>query len=439
MILPNSIGPIAKTNAHSTDDAAAFMRRILNDGGTVDNGTALINSVNRLKIPNSMGANKYDSASFVLSAAGGYKAGKLYALKPSTGAADPNFTRNGVAYRRNSLGLLEIMGIDVCRINYVPGNPKPVLLFEPSQINLFQHTEAFDNAYWTKVVGSISANAATGPDGNATADKLVDALSDSAVLRRSVNTTASPYVQYIHARAQERSSLVIFNSVAFATFDLSNGVVTETNFQAVMHQVNDYYLCALLFNAQSGTPNLQYANAGSGLGVSSGLNIWGAGLVQSRFISSHISSAGASTTRAVDNLAINNLQAASCFAANEGCFLLDLERMVAESAGVAPLTLRLANGTEVIRFVANAIANQYLVNLPTLSASSAYNAGKKIAVAWNGTNVRISQGGNIVATINGALGAIDQLRYTGNGLLEAYEILGYSTAPTNAELNALTA
>lgn len=415
---------------------AELAQRAQTENATTDMGGigASNNRFNQAKI---LGMNKYDAATLWL-APGAYKAGSILPFLPKSGLTVPS-TRNGVAFRRNSLGLLELMAIDISRVHYVPGKADPVLLFEPSQINLFAHTEAFDNAYWTKVTGSVLANNGVGPDGNMTADKLVDATPNDGVLRRSATTTVAPYIQYIHAKAVERPSLVIFNSIAFATFDLLTGVVAETNANAVIQQINDYYLCALFFNGISGTPNFQYANAGTGIGASSGVNIWGAGLVQSRFLSSHISSGASSTTRPVDTLPIDDLQEAQVFNANEGCFLLDLERMVSNNAGDAVLTLRLANNTEVVRFIANGVANECLVNLPTLSGSSAYNAGKKIAVAWNGTNVRISQGGSIVATINGALGAVDQLRYTGTGLLEAYEMLAYNAAPTNSDLNALTA
>jgi type 1 fimbria pilin len=92
----------------------------------------------------------YDDASLIYYPSG-YKEDKIYSLKPTDGSGDLTFTRASSATRVNSDGLIE--------------SPRT---------NLVLYSEEFDNAYWTKTNVTITANATTAPDGNLTADKLVE-------------------------------------------------------------------------------------------------------------------------------------------------------------------------------------------------------------------------------------------------------------------------
>jgi hypothetical protein len=78
--------------------------------------------------------------------------------------------------------------LNVPRIDYrnADGSLSTVgrLLLEPQRTNLALYSEQFDNAYWQKDVGaSVTANAATSPDGSANADRLSFISSGVAVYR----------------------------------------------------------------------------------------------------------------------------------------------------------------------------------------------------------------------------------------------------------------
>ena len=90
-----------------------------------------------------------DTASLLLTP-NAYKEGKLYSVIPENGDGDFTFTRATTATRVNSDGLVEL----------VP-------------YNLLTYSEQFDNAAWSKINASVTANAATSPDGALTADKMV--------------------------------------------------------------------------------------------------------------------------------------------------------------------------------------------------------------------------------------------------------------------------
>jgi hypothetical protein len=78
-----------------------------------------------------------------------YKAAKLYSQIPDSGAGDLTFARNSNATRVNSAGLIEKV-----------------------RTNLVLYSEEFDNAYWSKQNGTITANTQVAPDGTTTADTL---------------------------------------------------------------------------------------------------------------------------------------------------------------------------------------------------------------------------------------------------------------------------
>ena len=106
--------------------------------------------------------NAYNDASLIMYPSG-YKAGKLYSLKPTNGTGDFTVVRNTTATRVNASGLIESVAANVPRIDYTGGGCGS-LLVEPAATNLLLRSEEFDNAYWTKANTTISADAAVAPD-----------------------------------------------------------------------------------------------------------------------------------------------------------------------------------------------------------------------------------------------------------------------------------
>ena len=71
-----------------------------------------------------------------------------------------------------------------------------------ARVNLLTYSEQFDNAYWTKTNGSITANNITAPNGTSTARLFVPVTSAAAFFTRSIDSvssaayTVSVYVKY---------------------------------------------------------------------------------------------------------------------------------------------------------------------------------------------------------------------------------------------------
>jgi hypothetical protein len=109
-----------------------------------------------------------EQASLVLIPSG-YKEDTVYSVIPSNGSGDMSFTRASDGTRINSDGLVE-----------------------NTPWNLFQQSETFENASWSKTNTSITANTTTAPNGTLTADALVgNGVSVVHDVRQTVNATGS--------------------------------------------------------------------------------------------------------------------------------------------------------------------------------------------------------------------------------------------------------
>jgi len=133
--------------------------------------------------------------------------------------------------------------------NFVLGNQDLLITPYPgtkglgvgSRQNLFKHSEAFTNGYWTKTNIGVSAGGYTAPNGTTTAMKLHE-LDTTAGVHKSIYAAPFPsapiagngnYTVSIFAKAVERKylSFVDSNSAAFDRFvvDLTTGTITENS------------------------------------------------------------------------------------------------------------------------------------------------------------------------------------------------------------------
>jgi hypothetical protein len=226
-----------------------------------------------------------DTASLLLTP-NAYKEGKLYSVIPSDGSGDFTFTRATTATRVNSDGLVEL----------VP-------------YNLLQRSEEFNNAYWNKNGGSISANSSTAPNGTLTADRLTLAATTAThgLIDFGVGgVAASTYTVsfYVKKGTHRYITIGIYRNTlnnAGAGFDLDTNTVTGTGATgtgysasgATMTDVGDgWYRCSVvcvsgttpmtgsglfLRNTSYTSGAIQESWAASGTET---INLWGAQLVE---------------------------------------------------------------------------------------------------------------------------------------------------------------
>jgi hypothetical protein len=229
----------------------------------------------------------------------------------------PDFTRISDAF---NLGVS--VGVNTPR--FVSGG----LLFERSVTNLTAYSQEFDNAYWTKSGASASTGVIAAPDGTLTAEKITEDSSTDVhyVTRNHSLTINTAYSNSVYAKAGERNWLRISTGTAannsYVNFDLSNGVVGNTNnsINSSIESVgNGWYRCSYSFIASStatGGQRFHVMDSDSAAAVSSGpsytgdgtsgLYLWGAQLELSDCVTSYIPTAADAVTRNADFLRIPN-------------------------------------------------------------------------------------------------------------------------------------
>lgn len=255
----------------------AYSARVVADGGVVEGGTC-VDAVSGL----------LQTASLLLIPSG-YKSGKAYAEIPTNGNGDLTWTRASTALRTNSSGLLESMGSGVPRLSYMYGSCPSVLL-EPQRTNLALWSEDFSQTTWSKTRCSITANSTTAPDGNTTADTLVEDTTATSThpVSQAVTLTAAAQTFSIYAKAANRNWIqltLLSTANASAYFNLSNGTigtVGSATTASIVSVGNGWYRCVITATTAAGANTLGIYPASAdatssftGNGTAS-LYIWGA-------------------------------------------------------------------------------------------------------------------------------------------------------------------
>lgn len=206
------------------------------------------------------------------------------------------------------------------------------LLIEESRTNSLTYSEQFDNARWTVDNASISANAATSPANDLTADKLVENSANST--HRLRPTVSDPNVNgqwSIYAKAAGRTQILIFDAVATKGygFDLSNGTafavsgISSVSAPFIVSMGNGWYRCGINtpvstnvnLYLMSNSTTFSYQGDGT-----SGVYLWGAQLEAGAFPTSYIPTTLLPLTRNADVATMTGTNFSDWFNASEGTF-----------------------------------------------------------------------------------------------------------------------
>jgi len=185
---------------------------------------------------------------------------------------------------------------------------------ENTRQNLFTYSEALDNAAWTKMNTTITADATTAPDGNATADKVVETVANATHTvnrsdRQPATTPIGMWTYSFYAKAAERTriALSIYQNSAPAAhlmalfFDLATGttlpLASSVPCSYGMERAyqpdgswNGWYRCWVTALVGSGITVTEYAYLCNAAGattyvgdITKGLYLWGGQLVFSNW------------------------------------------------------------------------------------------------------------------------------------------------------------
>ena len=243
----------------------------------------------------------FDDASLVLTP-NGYKASKLYSIKPTSGLGDMTVVRATTATRVNSAGLIESVAINVPRLDYTGGGC-PSILVEPLRTNLVLYSEQFDNAYWTKVQGGIALapvvtpNVETAPDGTMTADRVVFNLNGGTASGDLSSLGSANFTSISITRTQSVWIKTTDGTTKVFTFVSPTGAATTITVTSVYQR---FTWTSTGINVSSVRLRLRGSASGEGTATSATIAIWGAQMEDGSNATSYIPTVAATVTRNAD-------------------------------------------------------------------------------------------------------------------------------------------
>jgi hypothetical protein len=246
-----------------------------------------------------------------------YAPGDVITGESFTGAA-------GRTYIDSQL-VIRTAGLNVKRDSHFPFlNAARSLLLEGGRTNNITFSEQIDNAAWTRLGTTVTPNATAAPDGNVTADKVVEDATAGAhyVLRSGLTTTASTdQPVMIFAAAAERSWIRITSvdragTVRDSWVNIATGAVgTKKRGHTIRTTllVNSFYRIECVFNSGVGAGSVDwYTCLATGDGVStyagtagSGAYLWGGQHeADGLFSTSYIPTTNAAVARGADSYSL---------------------------------------------------------------------------------------------------------------------------------------
>jgi hypothetical protein len=407
----------------------------------------------------------FEEASLVITP-NGFKAGKLYTVKPDfdTSGTFPvayglDVTRATSATRVNANGIIETVGANVPRIDYTGGGC-PSILVEPQRTNLLTYSEDFTNASWTKLNATITSNVSTAPDNTSTADKLVeDNTSNNHLVQIAIVATDTTYSFSIFAKKAERNWIVLrsvnasFQNVK-AWFNIDTGTIgtLENGATATITSLaNGWYKCTMVvpsfssgfeFRVSVSTGNNVDSYLGDG---TSGVYLWGAQLEAGSYATSYIPTTSASVTRNAD--VISKTGISDLIGQTEGTLFCDVNLNSRVSFTYLALSTDLTTSSNYlgIGFLGNSIAFESVVGA-ALQANIVYSNSStgrfKIAAAYKANDfVLYINGVQIGTDTSGTIPACSQLglnAFSNAQALNYNSVQLYKKRLTNDELVSLT-
>lgn len=391
------------------------------------------------------------------------------ALDFTTGVLDSRVTITralNTATRVNSSGLIATVNADLPRFDYDPSTLScKGLLIEESRINRILYSEDFSNANWAKTGATIGSNAVVAPDGNTTADNVVEDGSTGLHITQQffTFTTATAYTISLFIKPGIRTWVQVFlPTAAFGAaqggyFNLSGAgalgnVTGAPTSRTITAFPNGWYritITATSTASAGGNIGIAAASANgtnsyAGSNGSTALSLWGADLEVGAFVTSYIANlATGSTSRNADVVSMTGTNFSDWYNTTAGTFVTEASTFgsAVNRAVLGNPTLGFTNyirstGTGAIFDVANVAST---VN--TITSSVVF----KLATAYNGAGIAASLNAGTIGTAvtNGNLALYTSINIGSNGSASflnghARKINYYPQRLLNAEMQAFS-
>ena len=400
--------------------------------------------------------------------------GNILAYNDENGNFKPlpfDFSRGSIATRVNQQGLIETVGANNARVDYLD-NANGALKLEPTRTNLITYSE--DYSQWSTTSSSVIANSAISPDGTQNAYKFIDTTSNSFHYLKHPATSAQPSTNYTASYFVKADGINFFQIVGstgsegagYVNFDLINGTVGDSDSitGSIKDCGNGWFRC-IGTNVSTATASeirllpflitsTSSPRAESYIGDGSGIFIFGAQLEQGSYATSYIPTQGAAQTRLRDLSDTENLS--HVIGQTEGVIFYDAI-LVHKSTDTSEdlFELSIDDGSNQNIFFINNYNNTLIVGFNNGGSnqfySNSYNptegARYKLAFAYKQNDFALYINGNQIATdSSGTVPAMNQITF-GNyynnqfnlsNIVKVNNLKFYNTRLSNSELATLT-
>jgi len=257
-----------------------------------------------------------------------------------TGQVAFPFVRNSVKNVPDKLGILRAVPANEPAVTFDGQGRNLGYLAESARTNLLQRTEEFDNAYWGKTgLETVSPNTQIAPDGNQTAERIIESTDNSAhriftnngyagtgsqvytcsVFIKKIPSQPTRHIFFINQRSGDSvyahfnmDTFTVHNvgqggtgSGASATIEDFGGGYFRITLSGIVSTTTGTFFNQIYFETTPRTGSNAETYAGNGL---SGFDIWGAQLEEGSFASTYIKTTDATVTRPADILTYTDAQ-----------------------------------------------------------------------------------------------------------------------------------
>ena len=344
-----------------------------------------------------MAFNKYTSASMIV-VPSGYKASKLYAQVPTDGDGDLTVTRASSKTRVNSSSLVETITANVPALDYSLSSC-PALALDPAATNLLLQSQDFSTTWVTQGGASVTANTTVSPNGGTDADTITMTVSAAARVFQAVTMTVSTtYTMSVWARSASGTKGFRLSYFDGSSPDLSSDFTATTTWQRF-----DYRFTTAASHSGEGVHiyNLTGGEAGD-------LIVWGAQLELGSYATGYIPTTTLAVARSADAVTLASIITNGIIGATTGTILIN-GKISAVTGNINQI--RLSDGTTSNRITINTTSvvaatggvAQTVTNAITADAGGYFDG--KVAIRWNGSNVRVYRDGSAIGNANFTAGA----------------------------------
>ena len=363
----------------------------------------------------------------------GYKAGELYAVIPSDGAADMDVTRATDATRVDENGLIEEVLVNVPRIDYTGGGC-PHILIEPQRTNLITYSEDFSQSYWTKSGVTVSLETTIkSPNGGYNSYKISSGTSGN--LNRIAGVTG-----------QTKS---IFVRTVSGTGTI--GVLSYNGGSASTQNITEEWQRFDVLANTGDTDGTTFFAVDFRNSTLAEVLIWGSQLENGLNVTSYIPTSGSTVTRNQDIILRDGI--GSLVNSEEGVVFVEMAALI---NGGSYRSISLSDGTNTnvleIDFAPtnNRLEVYFIINGVSYLSPNSYTIVQtdynKIAFSWEENNLKLYVNGiELVNDLTATLlpNKFNKLKFTTsngsfpfNGKVKQLQV--YTTALTDSQLAALT-